>query len=203
MGSHTQEMQSNTRTHTSLFFCRWSLSWLTWPGKPDMLFLLHHALLPERSGSVEAINSSLSVYIFWLIWSIHPLWPRSGRPVLTQTKPASDHFPLLKNCRFLFLLPQILRGSISVWAAGGEDYQPELWKQRGGVQRSQAVRLWGTNVFFPPMHLASELHSPQLITRLTIFLFLWCGGKDAMPDSTERSGLWCRYGEICYMLSQC
>lgn len=29
------------------------------------------------------------------------------------------------------------------------------------------------------------------------------GGKDAMPDYNKRSGLWCWYGEICYMLSQC
>lgn len=47
----------------------------------------------------------------------------------------------------------------------------------------------GQMFFFSPMLLASELRSPQLNTPLTILLFLWGGGKDAMADSTERSGL--------------
>lgn len=91
--------------------------------------------------------------------------------------------------------------------------QVELLEQRiislcceNSEEASKGPRLsnyGGQMFFFFSRALASELRSLQLITPLTILLFLWSGGKDAMADSTERSGLWCRYGEICYMLSQC
>ncbi len=61
-------------------------------------------------------------------------------------------------------------------------------------------------MFFSPWAAYNTAYHP-----LDNFLFLpisegpqiLSGGKDAMPDYNKRSGLWCWYCEICYMLSQC
>lgn len=91
------------------------------------------------------------------------------------------------------------------------------WGRRGLSARSMktagrcAKHLWlcdcgGQMLFSHTATLSATADHP-----LDNFLFLsvsegpqiLSGGKDAMPDYNKRSGLWCRYGEICYTLSQC